>query len=243
MRRLVAALVAVAVISGCGTRHETVTPQRTLPLRVALLAPNAAQAPIYAAAATGQFRAAGLAVATRQAPSPVDSLRQLAAGAVDLAVSTPPAVLEARARGEHVTSVAALATQGLSSAIWLPGSGIRSPADLARKRVGTNGLDYEEAYLRTLTGRPVATTDVGAGGLTAAGSGVLHVDTGSLYTPGAVYQVTGTNTAGPPFVTADAGGRLHFDVDLGPSHETQQYVFGPAAEAGFTHAHVDISPQ
>src|SRR5205807_7663862 len=63
-------------------------------------------------------------------------------------------------------------------------------------------------------------TDVGAGGLTAAGSGVLHVDTGSLYTPGAVYQVTGTNTAGPPFVTADARGRLHFATDLGPSAET-----------------------
>ena len=83
-------------------------------------------------------------------------------------------------------------------------------------------------------------TDVGAGGLTAAGSGVLHVDTGSLYTPGAVYQVTGTNTAGPPFVTADAGGRLHFDIDLGPSHETQQYIFGSEAEASFTHAVVRI---
>jgi len=83
-------------------------------------------------------------------------------------------------------------------------------------------------------------TGVGPSGLTAAGSGLLHVDTASLYPPGAVYQVTGTDTAGPPFVTADAGGRLHFDVDLGPSHETQQYAFGPQAEASFIHATVQI---
>ena len=76
---------------------------------------------------------------------------------------------------------------------------------------------------------------------TPSGSGPSPVSAALTgLTPGAVYQVTGTNTAGPPFVTADAGGRLHFDVDLGPSHETQQYVFGPQAEAGFTHAQIRI---
>jgi hypothetical protein len=82
-------------------------------------------------------------------------------------------------------------------------------------------------------------SDVSSSGLDVAGSGVLHVDTAPLYTPGASYAVTGT-AAG--VAVADTGGRLHFDVDLGPSHVTQQYAFGPAAEAAFTHAHVGISP-
>ena len=83
-------------------------------------------------------------------------------------------------------------------------------------------------------------TGVSAAGLDAAGSGLLHVDTAALYVPGQRYQVTGTGTPGPPFTVADPGGRLHFDIDLGPSHQTQQYVFGPQAEASFNHAHARI---
>jgi S-formylglutathione hydrolase FrmB len=82
-------------------------------------------------------------------------------------------------------------------------------------------------------------SSVSASGLVAAGSGVLHVDTAPLYKKNARYQVTG---AGPTAqtVTADKDGRLHFDVDLGPSHVTQQYVFGSQAESTFTHAAVRI---
>ena len=81
-------------------------------------------------------------------------------------------------------------------------------------------------------------SDVSAGGLDVAGSGVLQVDTAPLFTPGASYDVTGAGTS-----VADGGGRLHFDIDLGASHVTQQYAFGPAAEAAFTHVHVSINPQ
>jgi len=161
MRRLALVGLAAMLVSGCGARHETVAPRHTLPLQVALLAPNAAQAPIYAAAATGQFRAGGLAVTTHEAASPVQSLQQLTSGAADLAVSTEPAVLEARAHGQRVVSVAALSPQALSSAIWLPASGVRSPADLAGRTVGTHGLDYEQAFLRTLARHPVATKIAG----------------------------------------------------------------------------------
>jgi hypothetical protein len=42
-------------------------------------------------------------------------------------------------------------------------------------------------------------------------------------------------------VRADHGGRLHFDVDLGPPHATQQYAFGPAVETAFAHARVTIA--
>ena len=70
-----------------------------------------------------------------------------------------------------------------------------------------------------------------------AGSGVLHVDTAPLFTPGAPYQVGSSGV-----LVADAGGRLHFDVDLGPSHQTQQYLFGSQPEASFAHTHIRIRP-
>ena len=82
---------------------------------------------------------------------------------------------------------------------------------------------------------------VGAAGLDASGSGTLWVTTAPLYRPGASYVVTG---AGPGSMNApaDQQGRLHFVVDLGPSHEVQQYAFGPQAESTFAHAHVSINP-
>jgi S-formylglutathione hydrolase FrmB len=81
---------------------------------------------------------------------------------------------------------------------------------------------------------------VSATGLIAAGSGKLHVDTAPLYKKRMRYEVTGTGGKGPTYVVADSAGRLHFDVDLGPSHATQQYVFGPQAESSFAHARVAI---
>ena len=69
---------------------------------------------------------------------------------------------------------------------------------------------------------------VSAAGLVATGSGVLHVRTAAAYRPGGTYRVT-PSRAGPTTVTAGPDGRLAFDVDLGPSHQTQQYT--PAATA------------
>ena len=83
-------------------------------------------------------------------------------------------------------------------------------------------------------------TDVDASGLVAAGSGLLHVDTAALYAPGATYRLTGTGPQGSLSAVANAAGRLQFDVDLGASHVTQQYLFGPQAEATFTHTAVGI---
>ena len=103
-------------------------------------------------------------------------------------------------------------------------------------------------------------SDVDASGLDVAGSGTLRVDTAPLYAPGTAYSVaetiTGTAATGTGAgeaeangavsvartPVADAAGRLHFDVDLGPSHTMQQSVFGPAAEASFPHARVTIMP-
>ena len=83
-------------------------------------------------------------------------------------------------------------------------------------------------------------TNVGAGGLTAVGSGQLHVLSAPLYRPGRQYvlEVGARREA----ATAARDGRLHFGVDLGPSHTVQQYAFGPRASARWSHITVRITP-
>jgi len=72
-------------------------------------------------------------------------------------------------------------------------------------------------------------------GLTATGSGALDVTTAPLYKPRRAYLVDGRTT------TADDAGRLRFTVDLGPSHQLQQYAFTPEDTAPWTRARVRIS--
>lgn len=82
---------------------------------------------------------------------------------------------------------------------------------------------------------------VGRRGFVAKGSGSLSVTTAPLYAPGAVSAVD--VNAGRRIVTADPHGRLVFTVDMGPSHEVQQYRFGRLAALGWTKTFVRIEPQ
>jgi putative hydroxymethylpyrimidine transport system substrate-binding protein len=74
----------------------------------------------------------------------------VAAGRVDLAISYEPEVLRARDQGLHVVSVGALVRTPLTSIISLPRAGVRAPKDLKGKTVGTAGIDYQSAFLRTI---------------------------------------------------------------------------------------------
>lgn len=70
--------------------------------------------------------------------------------------------------------------------------------------------------------------DVRAEGLTAQGSGQATVLTAGLYEPGKSYSVSGAGDA-EANVVADAGGRLLLSIDLGPSHQYEQFT--PEASA------------
>ncbi|MEA2468502.1 MAG: putative hydroxymethylpyrimidine transport system substrate-binding protein [Thermoleophilaceae bacterium] len=109
--------------------------------------PNADHAGIYAAEAGGHFRDQGLDVNIRTPSDPSVPLKLLAAGKADLAVSYEPEVLRARDKGLPVVAVAALVRVPLTSIVSLPKAGIRTPADLRGKTVGTAGIDYQSAYL------------------------------------------------------------------------------------------------
>jgi putative hydroxymethylpyrimidine transport system substrate-binding protein len=152
--KLALALLAAALAltaTGCGEKEETTEPGRAQPFELLLdYFPNADHAGIYAAQAGGHFRDVGLDVQIRQPADPAAPIKQVAAGRVDLAVSYEPEVYRARDQGLRVISVAALVQEPLTSIISLPDAGIRSPADLRGKDVGTSGIDYQGAYLETI---------------------------------------------------------------------------------------------
>jgi putative hydroxymethylpyrimidine transport system substrate-binding protein len=138
-------------LAGCGEKKDALGPKGSKSIELMLdYFPNADHAGIYAAQAGGHFKQAGLAVKIRQPADPAAPIKQVAAGRVDLAISYEPEVLRARDKGLRVVAVGAIVQEPLTSIISLPRARIRSAADLAGKRVGTAGIDYQSAYLRTI---------------------------------------------------------------------------------------------
>ena len=151
IRTALALLVCTIVLAGCGEKEDKLGPEGATELSLMLdFFPNADHAGIYAAQAGGHFEDAGLKVEIRQPPDPAAPIKQVAAGRVDLAVSYEPELLRARDKGLKVISVGALVRKPLTSIISLPAAKIRTPKDLEGKRVGFAGIDYQEAYLRTI---------------------------------------------------------------------------------------------
>ena len=148
-----ALLVASALLAGCGEKEDVLEPQGSKRVEVLLdFFPNADHAGLYAAQANGHFREAGLDVRLRAPADPSTGARlsQLLSGKADLAISYEPEVLQARDKDQRVVAVAALVQKPLTSIISLPRARIRKPADLEGKTVGTAGIDYQSAYLRTI---------------------------------------------------------------------------------------------
>jgi putative hydroxymethylpyrimidine transport system substrate-binding protein len=121
------------------------------PLRLMLdYFPNADHAGIYAAQATGAYEKAGLDVEITPPPDPSAPLKLLLAGKTDLAISYEPELLLARDKGARLVAVGALVQKPLTSLMSVGKSGVRTPQDLRGKRVGTAGIPYQSAYLKTI---------------------------------------------------------------------------------------------
>lgn len=156
-RRLAGPLLAICacslllVLGGCGEKQEAVRVASPQPLDLELdYPPNADHVGIYAAQANGHFAQQGLDVHVRPPANPQAPIRDVAAGTTDVAVAYEPDVLRARAAGLPVVSIGALVQRPLASVISLPAARIHRPQDLAGKRVGTAGVDYQSAYLHTM---------------------------------------------------------------------------------------------
>ncbi|HZO58748.1 MAG TPA: ABC transporter substrate-binding protein [Solirubrobacterales bacterium] len=182
MRRVLVALavaLACAGLAACGEKEENVggsVQVRQLDVTLDWFA-NPDHVAIYEAQNQGYLRDVGLDVRLRVPSDPAAPIKQVAAGRTDLAVSYEPEVLLAREQGLPVVAVAALVQRPLTSLIATGKSGVRSVRDLRGKRVGTAGIPYQEAYLKTILKRAdvpessVKVTNVGASLLPAMLSG------------------------------------------------------------------------
>jgi putative hydroxymethylpyrimidine transport system substrate-binding protein len=152
-RRLLAALLIATcaiALSACGSKRDVLSTAKTKPFTVMLdFFPNADHAALYTAIDQGDFRAVGLDVRPQTPADPSTPLKLLAAGKLDMAISYEPELLLARDRGLKLVSIGALVQRPLTSIIALAGKHVARVSDLAGKRVGTAGIAYQSAELRT----------------------------------------------------------------------------------------------
>jgi putative hydroxymethylpyrimidine transport system substrate-binding protein len=150
MHVLLAVLLAVG-LAACGEREEpTGAGHRERVDLVLDYFPNADHAGIYNAIDDGQFKQARLDVRPRTPSDPSAPLKLLAAGRADLAISYEPELLLARAKGAKLVSIGALVQTPLTSIISIGKQAVREPGELEGKKVGTAGIPYQDAYLKTI---------------------------------------------------------------------------------------------
>jgi putative hydroxymethylpyrimidine transport system substrate-binding protein len=147
-------LLAALAAAGCGTKDDRIGPAGSDRVRLMLdYTPNADHVGLYKAMADGDFKRAGLDVQVLTPGQPSDPLRLLQAGKVDLAVSYEPEMLLARDKGAPLVSVGAIAQKPLTSIMSVGPKAVRTPAELAGTNVGTAGIPYQSAYLKTILAR------------------------------------------------------------------------------------------
>jgi len=143
-------LACALALAACGTKQDTISAPRAKRFTVMLdFFPNADHAALYSAIARGDFGAVGLDVQPQAPADPAEPLKLLAAGRVDMAISYEPELLLARDQGLKLVSIGALVQLPLTSIIALPDKHVAHVSDLAHKRVGTAGIPYQAAELRT----------------------------------------------------------------------------------------------
>ncbi len=145
-----AALACGLALSACGSKQDALSASSTKRFTVMLdFFPNADHAALYSAIAHEDFKAVGLDVVPEMPADPSEPLKLLAAGRVDLAISYEPELLLARDEGLKLVSIGALVQRPLTSIIALPGKHVANVSQLAGKRVGTAGIPYQSAELRS----------------------------------------------------------------------------------------------
>jgi len=153
MKRLTLVAACAVILSACGEKEEPTTAGAATREKLTLVLdyfPNADHVGIYAAEATGAFKRAGLDVEIRVPGDPAEPLKLVAAGKADLAISYEPELFLARDKGVELVGIGAIAQKPLTSIVALGSAKIKRPSDLDGKTVGTSGVSYQSAYLKTI---------------------------------------------------------------------------------------------
>lgn len=112
--------------------------------------PNAVHSFLYAAQKNGYFTEQGLAVDIQMPADTNDSLKLVAAGKIDLALSYQPQILMARGENIPVKSIAAIVRHPLNH-LMVPEDGtIQTPKDLVGATVGYSSIPLYEAMVHTM---------------------------------------------------------------------------------------------
>lgn len=148
-----AAIIAVLAIAFTACGDDPAAPPAGQKIAGATLildwTANANHAGIYAAVAEGFFEEAGVRVTPRVPVDAAASLKEVATGKAEFAVSYEPEVLIARSQGIPVTAVGALVTSPLNAILARTDRGIVRLRDLEGKRVGIAGVPSDRALLDT----------------------------------------------------------------------------------------------
>lgn len=149
MRRavaLLAAALALVGIAGCGEGGAEPGAPKGATL-VLDFVPNAVHSGIYAAAAEGFYRDAGVDLRVQAPGESTDAPKLLGAGRVEFAILDIHDLGIAREQGIPIVGIAPLVQRPLAAVIARSDSAIRRPRDLEGERVGVSGLPSDEAVV------------------------------------------------------------------------------------------------
>lgn len=146
-RLLVALLLALAALAGCGADESSRAPNVGATLLLDFQ-PNAVHTGIYTAVSRGYDSALGVNLAVRVPTDSTDAVKLLVSETADLAVLDIHDLALARERGRDIVGVMALVQTPLAAILASPS--IRSPRELEGRRVGVTGLPSDDAVLRSI---------------------------------------------------------------------------------------------
>jgi NitT/TauT family transport system substrate-binding protein/putative hydroxymethylpyrimidine transport system substrate-binding protein len=143
---LLAAALALAGFAGCGGSGAEPGAPRGATL-VLDFTPNAVHSGIYAAAANGNYRDAGLRLRLQPPGESSDAPKLLGAGKVEFAILDIHDLGIARERGIPLVGVMPIVQRPLAAVIVRGDGPVRGPRALEGRRVGVSGLPSDEAVV------------------------------------------------------------------------------------------------
>jgi len=203
VRRLsgfVVALLAAALLGGCGSSASTAVPSARHPVHATLMldfVPNAVHAGIYRALAAGYYKRAGIDLSVIAPGSTSDPLALINAGKIDFALADGIDVAQQIALGHDAEAIMAIVQAPLGAPIALASEHLNSPAGLEGKTVGITGVPSDLAALDTVVrdagGNPkkIHIVTIGFNGVADLEAGKIAAFTGYWPDDGVTLQVSG----------------------------------------------------